>query len=131
PYEDEDRFEASYRLMRESPLDYLHVFPYSPKKKTRAASFLSQVKSQEKKERVKRMTELSREKREAFYQKALGSEVEVILEEDSELPGFHRGLSRNYLPIYFSTPSVLVEKRDIVRCRVDRFEGGKVFGEVV
>lgn len=130
PYEDPQRFESSYRLIKESPLDYLHVFPYSPKKRTRAAGFLSQVGPEDKKERVKRMTELSRKKREAFYRGALGSEAEVILEEDSELPGHYKGTSRNYLPVYFPMTAFL-EKKDLVRCRVKRIEGGLLFGEAV
>jgi threonylcarbamoyladenosine tRNA methylthiotransferase MtaB len=133
PYEDGERFEASFRLVESSPLDYLHVFPYSPKKKTRAASFLGQVSPSEKRERVGRLTELSREKRRRFYQNAVGSRGEIIVEEidSEECPGFMKGISRNYIPVYLSAPGIEKRRRGLLSCRLNRFDGGHVFGEVI
>jgi threonylcarbamoyladenosine tRNA methylthiotransferase MtaB len=133
PYEDEGRFEASFRLVEASPLDYLHVFPYSPKKKTRAASFLGQVPTSEKKERVRRLTELSREKKRRFYQNAIGSLSEIIVEEThcEEWPGFMKGISRNYIPVYLSNSGGQERRKDFLSCRLSRYDGGHVFGEVI
>ncbi|MFO1519029.1 MAG: tRNA (N(6)-L-threonylcarbamoyladenosine(37)-C(2))-methylthiotransferase MtaB [bacterium] len=131
PYEDEERFEASYRLMEALPLDYLHVFPYSPKNKTRAAKFLHQVSPSDKKERVRRMSGLSRAKKERFYRSAVGSAAEVILEEASpkELPDYVKGVSRNYIPVH--VPARGGMPKGLARVRIDRYQGGQVFGEVI
>jgi threonylcarbamoyladenosine tRNA methylthiotransferase MtaB len=144
PYEDEMRFEKSYQFLEKLPLDYLHVFPYSSKKKTRAASFMGQVSNSVKRERVKRLTELSREKKEKFYRSSLGSVAEVIIEHEIEATlspspqpspvqgeGVWKGMSRNYIPVYLPIPSQGDLKGKLVSTQIDRYEGGYVFGKVI
>jgi len=130
PYEDEERFQSGYELIKKLPLDYLHVFPYSAKKKTRAASFLSQVSSSIKKERVKKFIQLSQDKKEKFYQNALGTETELVIEESSseELPGYLKGTSRNYIPVYLLAGGF--PKKSLLQATLTHYEGGKVFGEI-
>ncbi len=135
PYEDDQRFEKSYQLAEKTPLDYLHVFPYSAKIKTRAASFLGQVPTAVKRKRVERLTRLSREKREFFYKKALGRRVEVVLEENASdtVSGFVKGMSRNYLPVYVPLPSNFSQEEgggSLKNVLVTSFEGGNLFGEI-
>jgi threonylcarbamoyladenosine tRNA methylthiotransferase MtaB len=142
PYEDEERFLSSYQLLQDSPIDYLHVFPYSAKKKTRAASFLHQVSPREKKERVGRMTALSRQKRDQFYKNSLGSFSEIILEETvlEDLPNYRKGISRNYVPVHvpekdlppsLSRSNPAGERGRVILSRIDRYDGGKLFGEII
>jgi len=140
PYEDEGRFESSLSLLEETPIDYLHVFPYSAKKRTRAASFLHQVSAPEKKERARRMRELSHRKREGFYRSSLGTEVELILEEaqGEEIPDYRKGISRNYIPVHLplkdlppSFSPLRKERGGRVLSRIHRYDGGIVFGEVI
>ncbi|MBL7684911.1 MAG: tRNA (N(6)-L-threonylcarbamoyladenosine(37)-C(2))-methylthiotransferase MtaB [Deltaproteobacteria bacterium] len=131
PYEDEQRFQESYDLIKRVPLDYLHVFPYSSKKKTRAATFLHQVSTPEKKRRVRQMTLLSQEKKDCFYFQSLGKVFEVIMEEEVcvDPPGYLKGMSENFLPIYLPFSETIQRQR--LQVKVVRYDGGYLFGEII
>jgi len=58
PGESEEDFSQTYRFLEESPLTYLHVFSYSPRPGTAAASW-QQVNSKVKKERARLLRDLS------------------------------------------------------------------------
>lgn len=131
PQEDEERFEKSYRLVESSPIDYLHVFPYAAKKKTRAASFRGQIGSQVKKERVKRLLRLSNEKKEKFYRSSIGKKSEIIVEEASlsTNPDYLRGVSRNYL--FVNIPYRKNIGKSFILSRPIYYERGELFGEII
>lgn len=131
PHEDEEKFEKSYRLVEECPIDYLHVFPYSAKKNTRAALFENQVTPEKKKERVARALELSRQKKEKFYLNSLGKKAEIIIEEKlNEKNGrYLRGVSRNYL--FVNVPCAENLEKGCFLSRPTHYEKGELFGEII
>jgi threonylcarbamoyladenosine tRNA methylthiotransferase MtaB len=104
PAEDAAAFAATRKLIAASPLGYLHVFPYSPRPGTVAASWPDRVPAALKKERAAELAALGREKRAAFRAANRGRILEVLLEtrrSASQLPpsGGWFGHSRNYLPV--------------------------------
>ncbi len=134
PYEDQERFENTFKLLERSSLHYLHVFPYSPKRGTRAAQMLGQVSHHEKKERASQLRKLSEEKFSRFRESFLGKDVEVILErrvdeaKDGQWNALQEwtGFSENYLPV-----SVVLSKgfqRQLVSCRLVAQSGGRLAG---
>ncbi len=130
PYEEEARFESSFKLIQESALDYLHVFPFAAKKKTRAERFLNQVSPPQKRKRMERLTDYSKGLREKFYRNALGSLAELVVEDPREgLGGLYRGMSRNYLPVEFISEQNL--KGKLVLSEINRYDGGHVFGKII
>lgn len=129
PYEDEERFESSFKLIQESALDYLHVFPFAPKKKTRAEKFLNQVSVRDKRLRVEKLMEYSREIRQKFYQSFVGRKSELVVEDFCEnLSGLYRGMSRNYLPVEFVSEKNL--KGKLIQSEITRHDGDHVFGKI-
>lgn len=135
PYEEGERFENSFALLRDAPVHYFHVFPFSPKRGTPAAKMLGQVSAKVKKSNAVRLRELSAQKTAIFRRRFLGSEVEVILEgsgascqngdlRESEWTGF----SENYLPVTVRTSAGFRGK--LVRCRLDsEVSGGMLAGK--
>ena len=102
PAEDERSFLETVALVEEVDLAYLHVFPYSPRRGTVAASWPDRVSAAEKKVRAAKLGALGHRKREAFARKNLGSELKVLLEtqvDDSRYGSGWFGHSRNYLPV--------------------------------
>jgi threonylcarbamoyladenosine tRNA methylthiotransferase MtaB len=134
PYEDDLRFENTFRLLREAPVHYFHVFPYSAKRGTRAAGFLGHVAPEIKKERAGRLRDLSEEKMRRFRQSFVGGEVEVILESlfatgRENASGSYEewtGFSENYLPVVVRTAKG--RGGEVVRCWVEGESGGRVVG---
>ncbi|MDL1873317.1 tRNA (N(6)-L-threonylcarbamoyladenosine(37)-C(2))-methylthiotransferase MtaB [Deltaproteobacteria bacterium PRO3] len=134
PYEDEARFENTYALLRDGPVHYFHVFPFSPKRGTKAAQMLGQVPPTLKKAHAARLRALSEVKSAEFRARFVGEEVEVLLEraEDVCQNGGHSeavwtGFSENYLPVAVTTDSGFSGK--LVRCRLEAKEGGNLAGK--
>ena len=106
PAEDDKSFLETMALVEAVELGYLHVFPYSPRQGTVAASWPDRVSAAEKKARAAKLGALGRQKREIFAQKNLGSDLKVLLEtqvDDSRYGAAWFGHSRNYLPVLVTT----------------------------
>lgn len=125
PGEDEQAAENTYRLLEGLPTSYLHVFPYSRRSGTLAASFKKQVAGKIKDARVRRLRELDQEKRQAFYRRQLNS-IHPVLVERRNKNGLLQGFSDNYIPLQFAGPSHL--SRRVVSVRFDRMEEGRPMG---
>ncbi|MGA2192879.1 MAG: tRNA (N(6)-L-threonylcarbamoyladenosine(37)-C(2))-methylthiotransferase MtaB [Nitrospirota bacterium] len=98
PVEDDKGFDDTFRLVQDSPINYLHVFPYSPRPGTRAYSLGDPVRVDVKRERSLRLRELGRLKRLKFMQDFVGSTITVVAEDKS---GVYSGLSDNYIRVRF------------------------------
>lgn len=130
PGESESAFANTLNLVRGLPLSYLHVFPYSRRKGTRAYSFGEQVPPQIIKRRSYAMRSLGREKRVAFYKKSIGTTTEVLIEEKRDsMTGHLTGLTGNYIPVLVDGKDNLMQK--IVKVRLYKIAHGKVFGRPV
>ncbi|MBT3786704.1 tRNA (N(6)-L-threonylcarbamoyladenosine(37)-C(2))-methylthiotransferase MtaB, partial [bacterium] len=66
PGETETIFQESRKNLKNFPLDYFHVFSFSPREKTVAMKMSAQIEMPLKKERNRVMTELSNQRKEKF-----------------------------------------------------------------
>lgn len=100
PGEGKEEFEATFGLISDLPIAYLHSFPYSKRPGTPAAEMKRQIERQEVRERSERLKILDNEKRRAFYKASVGRKAEVLIEggRDKET-GAPTGHSRNYIPV--------------------------------
>lgn len=90
PTESEAMFEASLRLVADAGLDYLHVFPFSPRAGTPAAR-MPQAPVALRRERAGRLRRLGAERRQALYQSMIGRETSLLIESrdgDGHTPHF-------------------------------------------
>ncbi|OAQ21008.1 MiaB family protein [Thermosulfurimonas dismutans] len=126
PGETEEDFSRTYKLIAESPLTYLHVFPYSPRPGTRAYG-RPLVPSEEVSRRTKLLRELAVRKKRTFFQAQLGRILEVLVEGIDEETRLLKGLSQNYVPVLFEGPEDL--KGKIVRVKVVGVKGFQIYGE--
>ncbi len=114
PGEGEREFLNTYELIERLPISYIHVFPFSKRKGTKAYSMPDQVDERIVKKRVSMLIELGRMKKNEFYKLHAGKELEVIVErEDGE--GLYSGISRNYIPVLIKSSRDIKGKRVIVR----------------
>ena len=126
PGESEESFERQMEFFDSLPLTYFHVFPYSIRSGTVAASLPDQVSVTAKKERARKMRELGARKKRDFYKRFLGRRASVLVEADSTPAGGLRGYSRNYLPVSFYGESARVNEE--VDVAIERFENGSLVG---
>jgi threonylcarbamoyladenosine tRNA methylthiotransferase MtaB len=103
PGETDAEFEATRRLIQELPFTYLHVFTYSARPGTPAATMPNQVPIHVARERNKILRDLAAEKKLAFMQSFVGKVLEAITLNvvDSGPDGeFTEALSANYQKLY-------------------------------
>ncbi len=117
PGEDRTAHMNTYSLIRDLPVSYLHVFPFSPRPGTAAASFPDRVDPKVIKERAAQLRELSRKKRLQFYESRLDDSSEVLIETwQDRQQRLVKGTSDNYLPVIF--PSDTLHQGQLVRLRI-------------
>jgi threonylcarbamoyladenosine tRNA methylthiotransferase MtaB len=78
PGESDAEFEETRRMVEELPFTYLHVFTYSPRPGTPAATMEKQVPVQVARERNRVLRELAAEKKLAFMRSFVGKRIEAI-----------------------------------------------------
>jgi threonylcarbamoyladenosine tRNA methylthiotransferase MtaB len=130
PGEDESAFHNTFTLIRDLPISYLHVFPFSPRRGTPAASFTDRVNEKNIKERAEQLRTLGGEKRQSFYRSCLGEQVLVLAEgwEAGEKKRI-RGFTENYVPVLF--PASRLVRNEMVPVLLRGLEENQVTGSMV
>jgi threonylcarbamoyladenosine tRNA methylthiotransferase MtaB len=98
PGETKEDFLETYKFINELNISYLHVFTYSERENTPAATMEGRVPNDERHERSKMLHILSDKKRRAFYETQLGKQWEVLFENDVE-NGNMFGFTNNYVKV--------------------------------
>jgi len=130
PGEDLNAHRNTCSLIKDLPLSYLHVFPFSPRPGTTANGFKGRVDPRVIKERAAELRDLGERKRNLFYQGCLQKEFQVLGEGwDSEQPGVMKGRSDNYLPVLFRSDHI--REGQLVQVLMERVEGNMVIGSVL
>ncbi|MBI3025306.1 MAG: MiaB/RimO family radical SAM methylthiotransferase [Candidatus Tectomicrobia bacterium] len=104
PGEGEAAFGRTLEWVREAPLAYLHVFPYSPREGTPAASREGRPPAGELRRRARALQELGRRKWAAFAAAQIGSRAEALVERGRTREGLLTGLTDNYLRVALEGP---------------------------
>jgi threonylcarbamoyladenosine tRNA methylthiotransferase MtaB len=118
PGESNRAFNNTFDLLKDFPISYLHVFPYSRREGTTAARFPGQLDSKRIRERAFLLRCLDKEKRRVFREGLIGEIFPVLTE--GWVPGHRnliRGLSDNY--VRFAFPSNSLIKNRIVKVRAE------------
>jgi len=105
PGETEEEFNKTYEFLKQIKLYKMHVFQYSPRKGTRAASMPNQVDGNLKEIRSKKLIEMSNENQLCYNKKMIGQTVEVLFEdkvvENGEI--YYKGHTQNYILARYKT----------------------------
>lgn len=98
PGETEDLFLETYHFLNELDISYLHVFTYSERDNTTAATMDGVVPKNVRSKRSKMLRGLSVKKRRAFYESQLGS-LRTVLFESENKEGYIHGFTENYVKV--------------------------------
>ena len=128
PGETDSDFEDCYNFIKKVGFSELHVFPFSPREGTPAASMKNQVDGNVKKERVKRLIDLSKELWLDYSKKFIGTCQEVIVEQKYQ-DDYVVGHSSNYLNVLLPYDPSIIRHRVIVK--IDSQEGEYVKGTIL
>lgn len=119
PGETQEEFEKSFDFVDRVNFYETHIFKYSRREGTKAASMKNQVSEQEKAKRSALLIELGEKKRRAYEKSFLGKEVEVLVEEETAIDGktMQTGHTKEYIRIALDGDGSL--KNTIVTVKVD------------
>lgn len=98
PGETEALFLETFNFLNTLDISYLHVFIYSERPNTLAASMQNAVPKTIRTKRSKLLRGLSVKKRRAFYESQLGS-IRTVLFEGENKSGYIHGFTENYVKV--------------------------------
>lgn len=100
PGETDEEFERTFKFLEEIRFSKMHVFKYSPRKGTPAASFEGQVDGNVKEERSNRVIKLSERLGIEYINRFVDRELPVLYEQEVKgMDGFYEGLTPNYIRV--------------------------------
>ncbi|MFT4943014.1 MAG: threonylcarbamoyladenosine tRNA methylthiotransferase MtaB [Flavobacteriales bacterium] len=98
PGETDALFLETYNFLIALEISYLHVFTYSERENTPAASMENVVPKKVRAKRSKMLRGLSAKKRRAFYETQLGNTLTVLFEGENK-EGYIHGFTQNYVKV--------------------------------
>jgi len=114
PGESDDEFQETFDFIAKAKFAQLHVFPFSARSGTPAARSKDQIDPQTKKERVRKLIELSNRLHDEYCQRFIGKELDVIVEDYDEKTASWHGHTSNYLEAH-------VQSQDDLRGKIVTF----------
>ena len=98
PGETEELFLETYHFLNDLDISYLHVFTYSERENTPAATMDGVVPNKIRNKRSKMLRGLSVKKRRAFYESQIDNELTVLFESENK-EGYINGFTENYVKV--------------------------------
>ncbi|MBN2572019.1 MAG: tRNA (N(6)-L-threonylcarbamoyladenosine(37)-C(2))-methylthiotransferase MtaB [Ignavibacteriales bacterium] len=98
PGESDKDFLDTYNLIQILPISYLHVFTYSERDHTLAATLPEKINIEKKKGRNNQLRLLGQLKKQNFYKSMIGKELQVLFEKKKQ-NDFLEGFSSNYIRV--------------------------------
>jgi threonylcarbamoyladenosine tRNA methylthiotransferase MtaB len=130
PGESDDAFENTMKVVDEIRFSKLHVFRYSARPDTAAASMRDDVNGNVKKERSKRLIDLGNQIRGRFLADHLNRPIEVLVEDERVIDGVAvcSGQTDDYVRVWFEGEALLGSMVTVVgsEIRADGIRGAKV-----
>jgi threonylcarbamoyladenosine tRNA methylthiotransferase MtaB len=98
PGETDEHFLETYHFLNDLDISYLHVFTYSERDNTPAATMDGVVSKKVRNKRSKMLRGLSVKKRRAFYERQIGNDLTVLFEGENK-EGYIHGFTENYVKV--------------------------------
>lgn len=98
PGETQEMFEEALTFIERMHFARIHVFPYSKREGTPAASFPGQIAEQDKKNRAHQLQVVADKAAKDFNNRFIGKTVDVLFEGEED--GVIDGLAGNYIRVY-------------------------------
>ncbi len=116
PGETEEEFAQSLSYSERCGFLKIHVFPYSPRPGTRAATMADQVPGPVKKQRAAALQKAADIVQDQVLRRAVGTTHEVLLEQPVA-PGLYTGYTKGYIPVQLQAPGH--SQGDVVQIRLN------------
>jgi threonylcarbamoyladenosine tRNA methylthiotransferase MtaB len=85
PNETEEEWQESFEFIKRCQFGHIHIFTYSPREGTKAATLPNPVSHEIKKQRSEQLHRLAEEMKDTFYQQNIGQTFEILWEGQREI----------------------------------------------
>lgn len=131
PGETDEEFNNTYEFLKEVKLTKTHVFKYSPRTGTKAASMEEQVDGNKKDERSKLLISLSNKNEKDFMEKFLNRDMKVLFEQEcNDRPGYYEGYTTNYMKVIVPHDCNSIIGK-IVNVKLISLENENIIGKII
>lgn len=135
PGETEQEWQDSFDFIRQIGFGHIHIFTYSSREGTKAATLPNQLSNDIKKQRSKQLHELAEDLKQQFCRNAIGHAFPVLWEGYSEQLDDGKQRVFGYTPSYLRVGCVIgadesVENQ-VIKTRLIEAEEGWIVGELV
>ncbi|MAR76156.1 MAG: tRNA (N(6)-L-threonylcarbamoyladenosine(37)-C(2))-methylthiotransferase MtaB [Candidatus Marinimicrobia bacterium] len=127
PGEGNDHFKETKVFLESLDISYLHVFSYSQRKDTLAATMENHVTKEEKELRSKALHILSNEKRHQFYNQFENTVRPVLIEKSNNI--ITQGFTDNYIKVHIEENISI--QNTIVSVLLKKNNGSYMEGEII
>jgi len=129
PTETEEDFAQTFEVVEKSPLNWLHVFPYSPRPGTPAEKIKEKVPETVVKHRSNILRRLIEKKREDFYRELIRKNFYAIVEKVEE--GQTTVLTENYVHALLKDgfTNRCLTQGELIKVKISQVEGGRVIAD--
>lgn len=128
PGETDENHKETMDFVKEIKFAKTHLFKYSKRDGTKAATMKDQVNGNIKKERLKDLEAIEKNNREEFLKKQIGKILSVLFEEKSDMAGFKSGYSTNYLRVNVANEGL--PSNEIYDVLITGIENEELIGEI-
>jgi threonylcarbamoyladenosine tRNA methylthiotransferase MtaB len=128
PGETDEEFQNSHDLIESLPISSLHVFPFSRRSGTPAATMPKQVPERISRERAAILRSLSELRHKRYADLFVGKTVDVIVEHTRQ-NAMQKGMTRHYLPVSFRGESL--QAGSLVQIKIERYGQNGLIGRLL
>ncbi|MGB1360973.1 MAG: tRNA (N(6)-L-threonylcarbamoyladenosine(37)-C(2))-methylthiotransferase MtaB [Alphaproteobacteria bacterium] len=122
PTETEEMFENTLDIIKQCNITWVHAFPYSEREGTPAARIPNKVPMNIRKERAKKLRELSARLQNDLYQSQVGKKCSILVEKNN------RGYTEHYIPVKLEQT---VQEGTLVDVVITGFEKNELKGSIL
>ena len=116
PGETDADFAETMDVVQKVQFAKVHMFPYSPRKRTRAALYPNHVPPEKMRARKNELLRLAEQTAFELREKFIGRKMNVLIENSDEKPGFLSGHTENFLRVFIESDKY--KPNDVVECQL-------------
>lgn len=128
PTETDENHEETKNFVKDIKFAKTHLFKYSKRDGTKAATMKPEVDGNIKKERLKELEEIEQVNKREFLEKQIGKTLSVLFESKSDMDGYKSGYSTNYLRVNVKDE---IKDNEIRNCLITEIKNDELIGELV
>ena len=128
PTETDENHEETKKFIKDIKFAKTHLFKYSKRDGTKAATMKPEVDGNIKKERLKELEEIEQVNKREFLEKQIGKTLSVLFESKSDMDGYKSGYSTNYLRVNVKDE---IDDNEIRDCLITKIKDDELIGKLV